>query len=200
MISRTARHLRSRHRPTGWCYIRFLMSERATVGKNRLAVSGGAGLLALALASAACSAIKDLFKEPDIQLDHVVVRGIGLTGGNLDLVVKVSNPNNITLQGTKLQVGVDVEGSHLGDVTYDSDFAVPESGTTTVTLPLRFGWSGVGSAVRAALGYGDLPYTMKGQATLQTPWGRKVVSFTHEGRAPLIRSAGNVAIPGAGPS
>ena len=163
-------------------------------------VGGATALLALVLASAGCSAIGDLFKEPDIQLDHVVVRGIGLTGGNLDLVVKVENPNNFALQGTKLQVGIDVEGSHLGDITYDSDFAVPESGTTTVTLPLRFAWSGVGSAVRAALGYGDLPYTMQGQATLQTPWGRKVVSFTHEGRAPLIRQAGNVAIPGAGPS
>ena len=174
-------------------------SERWTVGKNRMK-AGGATALALVLATAACSAIRDIFKEPDIQLDHVVVRGIGLTGGNLDLVVKVENPNNFSLQGTKLQVGIDVEGSHLGDVTYDSDFAVPESGTTTVTLPLRFGWSGVGSAVRAALSYGDLPYTMQGQATLQTPWGPKAVSFTHEGRAPLIRQTGNVAIPGAGPS
>ena len=63
-------------------------------------------------------------------------------------------------------------------------------GETTLTLPLRFGWFGVGSAMRAALGYGDLPYTMKGQATLKLPGGaHTVVSFTHEGRAPLSRSA-----------
>jgi LEA14-like dessication related protein len=158
-------------------------------------------LAALGLAGAACSGIGDNFQEPDIQLDHAVVRGVGLTGGNLDLVVRVENPNNFTLQGTKLQVGIDVEGSHLGDVTYDDDFAVSENGQTTITLPLRFGWSGVGSAVRAALGYGDLPYKMKGQATLRLPAGlSKVVSFTHEGRAPLTRSGASVAIPGAGPS
>jgi hypothetical protein len=47
----------------------------------------------------------------------------------------------------------------------------------------------VGSAVRAALGYGDLPYTLKGQATLKLPGGaHTVVSFSHEGRAPLTRS------------
>ena len=156
-------------------------------------------LLVLVLSSAACSGLGINFREPDIQLDHAVVRGVGLTGGNLDLVVKVENPNNFTLQGTKLQVGIDVEGSHLGDITYDDDFAVSENGETTLTLPLRFGWSGVGSAVRAALGYGDLPYKMKGQATLRLPGGlQKVVSFTHEGRAPLTRSGGNVAIPGAG--
>lgn len=202
VTSGTAQHLRGRHPRTGQCYYSVPeRSERAiTVGTNRVQRGAAAGLIALGLASAACSAIRDLFKEPDIQLDHVVVQGISLSGGNLDLVVKVDNPNAITLQGTKLQVGIDVEGSHLGDITYDSDFTVPENGTTTVTLPLRFGWSGVGSAVRAALGYGDLPYTMRGQATLQTPWGQKVVSFTHEGRAPLIRAEGNVAIPGAGPS
>jgi LEA14-like dessication related protein len=156
-------------------------------------------LLPLVLLSAACSALGNYFREPDIQLDHAVVRGVGLTGGNLDLVMKVKNPNNFTLQGTKLQVGIDVEGSHLGDITYDDDFTVSENGETTITLPLRFGWSGVGSAVRAALGYGDLPYKMKGQATLRLPAGAQtVVSFTHEGRAPLTRAGGNVAIPGAG--
>ena len=156
-------------------------------------------LLPLVLLSSACSGLGFNLREPDIQLDRAVVQGVDLSGGNLDLVVKVGNPNNFTLQGTKLQVGVDVEGSHLGDVTYDSDFAVSENGQTTITLPLRFGWSGVGSAVRAALSYGDLPYKMNGQATLRLPGGAKtVVSFTHEGRAPLIRSGGNVAIPGAG--
>jgi LEA14-like dessication related protein len=157
-------------------------------------------LLALVLLSAGCSGIGDNFKEPDIQLDHAVVRGVGLTGGNLDLVVKVQNPNNFKFQGTRLEVGFDVEGQHLGDITYDDDFVVPENGTTTVTLPLKFAWSGVGSAVRAALSYGDLPYKMRGQAELETPWGRKEVPFTREGRVPLTRSGGNVAIPGVGPS
>ncbi|HEX7336028.1 MAG TPA: LEA type 2 family protein [Gemmatimonadales bacterium] len=153
----------------------------------------------LVLLIMACSGLGINFREPDIQLDHVVVRGVGLTGGNLDLVVKVDNPNNFTLQGTRLEVGIEVEGQHLGDITYDDDFAVAENGQATITLPLRFGWSGVGSAVRAALGYGDLPYRMKGQATLRLPAGvRKVVAFTHEGRAPLTRTGGNAAIPGAG--
>ena len=51
-------------------------------------------LLTLLLWSAACSGLGLNFREPNIQLDHAVVQGIGLTGGNLDLVVKVENPNN----------------------------------------------------------------------------------------------------------
>jgi LEA14-like dessication related protein len=152
-------------------------------------------LLALLTPIGACSAIADIFKEPNVQLDRVVVRGVGVTGGNLDLIVKVDNPNNFTLQGTRLEVGFDVEGQHLGDIAYDDDFSVTENGTTTLTLPLNFGWAGVGSAVRVALGYGELPYKMKGQVELRTPWGRKEVPFTREGRVPLTRAAGNIAIP-----
>lgn len=157
-------------------------------------------LAALALGTA-CSGLGGNFREPQVQLDRAVIRGVGFSGGNLDLVVRVQNPNNFALHADKLQVGLEVEGSHLGDITYEDDFAVSENGETTLILPLRFGWAGVGQAVRAALGYGDLPYKMTGQATLKLPGGaRTSVSFTHEGRAPLTRSAGNVAIPGTGPS
>jgi LEA14-like dessication related protein len=145
---------------------------------------------------AACAAIGQLFKEPDVQLERAIVRGISVTGGNLDLIVKVDNPNSFTLQGTRLQLGFDVEGEHLGDITYDDDFAVSENGTTTISLPLKFGWAGVGSAVRAALGYGELPYKMKGQIELETPWGRKQVPFTREGRVPLARLAAKLVFPG----
>ena len=154
----------------------------------------------LMLVGVACSGLELNFRDPDIQLNHVVVRGIDLTGGNLDLVLKVQNPNNFTLQGSRLQVGFDVEGSHLGDITYDNDFTFSENDTTSITLPLRFRWSGVGSAVRAALSHGHLPYTMKGQAAMKLPGGLTTsVSFTHEGRAPLIRAV-TVAIPSVGPS
>jgi LEA14-like dessication related protein len=157
-------------------------------------------LAALALGTA-CSGLGDNFREPEVQLDRVVVRGVGFSGGSLDLVVRLQNPNNFALHADKLQVGLEVEGSHLGDISYDDDFSVLENGETTLILPLRFGWSGVGRAVRAALAYGDLPYRMKGQATLKIPGGaRTSVSFTHEGRAPLTRSAGNVASPVTEPS
>ena len=161
-----------------------------------MAVRAKSCLLALVASTVACSGIGNNFREPDIQLEQAILRGVNLTGGTLDLIVKVDNPNNFTLQGTRLELGVEVEGQHLGDVTYDNDFSVSQNGVTRLTLPLRFGWAGVGSAVRAALGYGELPYKMKGQAELSVPWGSVKVPFTHEGRVPLIRSGGNIAIPG----
>jgi hypothetical protein len=57
-----------------------------------------------------------------------------------------------------------------------------------VVLALRFNGAGVRAAARAALGYGDIPYKMRGQATVRTPFGDRVIAFTREGRAPITRS------------
>lgn len=161
-----------------------------------------AGLVAAAvLVGTGCAGrgLGSNFKEPDIQLDQVIVRGLGLSGGTLDLVVGVHNPNNFGLRGTKLRVGLDIEDSHVGDITYDDDFSVTEQDTTRVTLPLRFQWSGVGGAVRTALGYGDIPYTIKGEAQLATPFGVRKVPFTRSGRAPLTRPGGELPLPSGTP-
>jgi LEA14-like dessication related protein len=134
-----------------------------------------------------CAGIGDIFNDPEIRLDRVIVRGVGTTGGTLDLMVGIHNPNRFDLRGTKLQLGFDVEDSHVGDIAYEDDFDINPDETTTLTLPVSFTWAGVGSALRAALSYGDIPYKLKGQVTLQTPWGPRAVSFTHEGRAPLTK-------------
>ncbi|MBA2627548.1 MAG: LEA type 2 family protein [Gemmatimonadales bacterium] len=146
-------------------------------------------LLALPLAATlACSGIPKNFRDPEFQLSQVVVRGVGLTGGTMDLIVNVRNPNDFDLRGTRLQVGFDVENSHVGDIEYKDEFQVRKNDVATLTLPVRFNWSGVGTAVRAAIGYGDIPYKMRGQAIMRTPWGDRSIPFTREGRAPLTRT------------
>ena len=61
--------------------------------------------------------------------------------------------------------------------------ALMAAGPTTVML---------GAPVR------DIRYTMKGQATLDTPVGKQVVPFTLSGRAPLTRSGGTT-LPSVSP-
>ena len=150
-----------------------------------------------ALLLAGCAGLPAYFKDPDLRLQRVVVRGIGLTGGTMDLVVSVHNPNQFDLQGTRLQMGLDVEDSHVGDVEYASDFQVQKGDTTLVTLPLQFAWNGLAGAARSALGYGELPYKLSGQLTVATPFGDRQIPFTREGRAPLSR-IGRLVVPTAG--
>jgi len=160
-----------------------------------MGLRGAVGLLALAAALGGCAGLGNALKEPDVRLERVLVRDVGLRGGNLDLLVEVDNPNAFDLRGTEVELGFDVEGSHVGDVRYDDEFSVDKGGRTTLTLPLRFEWAGVGSALRTALSSGEIPYEMKGQIRLQTPWGAHSVPFTREGRAPLTRVGGALPIP-----
>jgi LEA14-like dessication related protein len=156
---------------------------------------GWAGLLALAAGLGGCAGLGNTLKEPDVRLERVVVRDVGLRGGNLDLMVDLDNPNAFDLRGTEVELGFDVEGSHVGDVRYADEFSVDRGGRTTLRLPLRFEWAGVGGALRTALNAGEIPYEMKGQIRLQTPWGAHSVPFTREGRAPLTRVGGALSVP-----
>ena len=138
-------------------------------------------------ASLLACAIPRTFIDPQVQLRAVGVRGLDLTGGTLDLHLDVYNPNQFDLRGTRIELGFEVDGSHVGDIALDDDFNVTDGDTTRVVLPLRFTWTGANAAARAALNYGEIPYTMMGQVQLDTPIGARVVPFTRSGRAPLTR-------------
>jgi LEA14-like dessication related protein len=150
-------------------------------------IGRAAGPLVLVASLAACAAVGNALRDPEVDLERVVVRDVGVRGGSLDLIVGFENPNPFDLRGTEVALGFDVEGSHLGDVRYADDFSLERGGRTTLPLPLRFEWAGVGSALRTALSSGEIPYEMKGQLTVQTPWGAQSVPFTREGRVPLSR-------------
>ena len=150
-------------------------------------LGGAAGLLMLAAALAGCAAVGNALRDPEVDLERVVVRDVGVRGGTLDLHVGFENPNPFDLRGTEVSLGFDVEGSHVGDVRYADDFSLDRGGRTVLALPLRFEWAGVGSALRSALSRGEIPFQMKGLVTIQTPWGAQSVPFTREGRVPLSR-------------
>ena len=137
-----------------------------------------AGMLTLG-ACAALSMAK--FQEPDVRLQGVQVRSLGLTGGSVDLYLDVNNPNRFDLRGTRLQLGLDVENTHLGDVDFNDAFNLPQGQVVTVVVPLSFEWAGIGAAARSALSYGTVNYTLKGTASLQTPFGNQAVPFTRSG-------------------
>ena len=143
-------------------------------------------LSAAATLLAGCAALNmTKFQEPTIELQTIVVRGVGLTGGTLDLQLEVTNPNSVDIKGTKLELGLDVEGTHFGDVVLNDAFNLPKGQPTIVTVPMTFNWAGVGAAARSALGYGTVKYAMKGTASLQTPWGVEKVPFSHDGSVAL---------------
>ena len=77
--------------------------------------------LAVAVAAAAvltagvgCSTLgRAAFEQPVVHLRDVKVRGLGLTGGSLDVLLSVYNPNHYRLDATRLTYKVALAGDSV---------------------------------------------------------------------------------------
>jgi LEA14-like dessication related protein len=125
------------------------------------------------------------FEEPQIQLKQINVTGMSLTGGTLDLVFDVYNPNDYRIRSTRLEVGLDLEGTHFGDALIDKPLDLSPVNHSQVVMPVRFQWSGVGAAARGLLTRQGLRYGITGAVLLDTPLGDKRVALRGSGDVPL---------------
>lgn len=141
----------------------------------------GAGLVLLA-AVAACAVSQRLrFERPTVDLKEVVVTGIGLSGGSMDLVLDVYNPNRYVLRTTRMELGIDLEDTHFGDARLDRALELPAQAHSDVTVPLSFTWEGVGAGARALITKGSVRYVLNGQVFAATPVGDRTVELSSGG-------------------
>ncbi|MBA3319056.1 MAG: hypothetical protein H0T50_13340, partial [Gemmatimonadales bacterium] len=61
-----------------------------------------AGWLVWAATFGGCAGLGNTLKEPEVRLDRVIVRDVGVRGGTLELMVEVDNPNGFDLRGTEI--------------------------------------------------------------------------------------------------
>ena len=147
-----------------------------------------AGLTVLAIVLGGCASVRpENFLQPKVQLSQVTLTSVGLKGGTMDLLLTIDNPNAFSVLGSRLEAGLDIEGTHFGDAVLADAFTLPKQGPTTLTVPLTFEWAGVSAAARAALDYGRVAYHITGVASVNTPAGRSLsVPFTGDGTVPMI--------------
>ena len=147
-------------------------------------------LLLLVAAQVACGtgAVNPLnFLRPDVRLHHLALKNVGLAGGTIDLVLAFDNPNKVSLQGTRLTAGIDIEGTHFGDVDLSNSFTLAAGDTTLITVPLSFRWSGMATAARSVLDYGAVNYTISGRFSVITPMCSECdIPFSGQGNVPLL--------------
>ena len=147
-----------------------------------------AGRLVGLLAVAACATLGRLsFKEPELALQEIDVTGIGLTGGTFDLVFDVWNPNDYRLRSTRLEVGIDLEGTHFGDALLDRPLDLSPANHSRVVVPVRFEWAGVGAGAKALLTRRAVGYAVTGRVFLDTPLGDRTVVLTGRGNVPISK-------------
>lgn len=145
------------------------------------------GVLASCLVFVACATLGKLaFHDPEIELQEIDITGLGLTGGTLDLVFDVWNPNDYRIRSTRLEVGIDLEGTHFGDALLDRPLDLSPMNHSRVVVPVRFEWAGLGAGAKALLTRKALAYAITGAVVLDTPLGGKRVALKGKGDVPLI--------------
>src|SRR5436189_812214 len=125
------------------------MRDERRVRSGRLLIPH---LSSLILVASACATLGKLyFQEPQIQLQEINVTSLGLSGGTMDLVFDVYNPNDYRIRSTRIEVGVDLESMHFGDASLERPLDLSPTNHSRVVVPVRFEWAGVGAGARALL-------------------------------------------------
>ena len=145
---------------------------------NRIVMAAGT-----VLALSACATLgRGVFQEPIVNFKNVSVRGLGLTGGTVDVYLSVYNPNGFRLDATRLTYDLLVGENRLGTGALDSRFTVQDNDSTEVRIPVDFSYAGIGSAARQMLQSGSVPYTVRGDVTVATPLGNFTRPYSGTGR------------------
>jgi LEA14-like dessication related protein len=138
-----------------------------------------------AMATTGCSMLGHAsFKQPVVNLRDVRVRGVGLTGGSLDVLLSVYNPNHYRLDATRLTYRVELAGDSitLASGALDQRFTVQDNDSTVVTIPVSFTYAGVGAAGRSILNTGAVNYHVLGDVTVGSAVGSFTVPYSSSGR------------------
>lgn len=135
------------------------------------------------MATTGCASLgKAVFKEPIVTFRDARITGLGVTGGSIEVVLDVYNPNRFRLDGTKLTYKVLVDSTTFGQGEYTTKFEVSEQGTNTVRLPFSFSYLGVGAAGRQLTQTGSILYRVVGDLTVATPIGSFTRPYDQKGR------------------
>ena len=135
----------------------------------------------------ACATIRTAlgFKQPDVALQRIDLTGFGMTGGTMDLIFDVYNPNDYRLRSTRLEVALALAGTDFGEALIDKPLDLSPQNHSQVVMPVRFTWSGVGAAARSLFDKQEVPYGVTGAVLLDTPIGEQRVELKSNGNVPL---------------
>ena len=140
-------------------------------------------LTMIAVATTACASLGyAAFREPVVTYKDAVITGLGVTGGSLEVVLSVYNPNSFRLDGTQLTYRINVDSVPFGTGTFTEHFTVQEGDSTQVRLPLSFTYAGIGQAGRQLIQTGSVQYTVSGEITVGTPIGNFTRPYSGRGR------------------
>jgi len=145
-------------------------------------------LIVSAVAATGCSAA---FRRPEVDLQSVGIAAIGLTGGTVNVNLRVHNPNTFGFRSDRLEYQlylrrVDAEPGDsawisFAEGVYDDEIEVGAGRTEVVTIPVTFSYASLGEARRSLIRQGSFQYRAIGSVDARTSFGHRKVPFRKTG-------------------
>ena len=156
---------------------------------RKVAVSAVAAAMVAASVSGCASIGRRVFEEPTVSFRELRINGVGLTGGSLEVLLSVYNPNGYKLDATRLTYNLVLDSIPFATGAIDEKFTVQDNDSTVVRLPIDFSWTGIGQAGRQLLNSGGVNYRVTGDVTVGTPLGNFTRPYRQTGRYTPLRGA-----------
>ncbi len=129
------------------------------------------------------SLMRQAFVEPVVTLQNVRLNGLGLQGGNFDVMLNVYNPNGYRLDATQLNYRLLIgDNVHVANGTLTDRLTLQQGDSTLVSIPVSFTFAGIGEAGRQLLNTGAVNYRVTGDVSVGTPVGNFTVPYSNTGR------------------
>lgn len=145
-------------------------------------------LVALSSFASGCALLRRIsFEVPTVEIAAVRVAALDRSGGVLDVLLNLRNPNPYGISARQLEGEVLLEGTRLGSVAREAAWTLPAGADTTLALRLAFGWSAVGAAARSLLERRAVSYSLSGRVLVGTPVDERWVEISRRGEVPLER-------------
>ena len=150
---------------------------------SRRAVRAAALPLLFVLAASCRDAVKRVFAQPTVAFRGVDVGTIGVTGGALDVVLLVANPNPYQLSARRVTYRLLAgDSTEVGRGATTQPVVVAAHDSALVHLPLDVTWRGLRDVGRRALADGTVSYRIVGEIEADTPVGAHTFPFDQRGR------------------
>ncbi len=108
---------------------------------------------------------------PEVALQGLKVNKINLTGIDLDLAIKMKNPNSFGFDIGKLDYSIQLAGQPVASGMAEKLVSVAKKGTGEIHLPIKLDFLGAASSLKTALAGGSIDCAVSGGADLATPFG-----------------------------
>ena len=151
---------------------------------TRRPMRAGALALLLVLAAPSCKdAVSRVFAQPTVAFRGVDIGTIGVTGGALDVVLRVANPNPYQLSARRVTYRLLAgDSTEVGRGATTQPVTLAAHDSALVHLPLDVTWRGLRDVGRRALADGTVSYRIVGEIEADTPVGAHTFPFDQRGR------------------